>query len=236
MKPKILLVEDDAKLTALLCQYFEQYGFEIESQNSGHQLLERLNRFAPDLLILDMMLPGPDGLSICREVRNQYPGQILFLTASGDDMDQVAALEMGADDYVCKPIQPRVLLARIRTLLRRPSATVPTALATPSPQYLIQMGQLHLDQRRSAATLNDSRVELTQAEFDVLWLLAQNKDTPLSRDVLVKETRGIEYDGLDRTIDNRIAALRKKLGDNPQSPNRIITVRGKGYLLASDQW
>lgn len=239
---QILLIEDDVKLTELLELYLSRNGYNVAVGHSGADAQRLLEEMNPDLLILDLMLPGMDGLSICRAVRATYQGKILILTASDDDMDQVAALEMGADDYVCKPLHPRVLLARIRMLLRRHEEEPVNDEALPVkdggavPAQSLTFGQLAMTGTTKRCTLAGEPINLTPAEFDVLWLLAQHPDQPLSREELVKQTRGIEYDGVDRTIDNRIVILRKKLQDNASQPQRIITVRGKGYLFVSNSW
>lgn len=239
---QILLIEDDVKLTELLDLYLSRNGYQVAIGHSGSDAQRLIEETHPDLLILDLMLPGMDGLSICRAVRASYQGKILILTASDDDMDQVAALEMGADDYVCKPLHPRVLLARIRMLLRRqeddPQSSEATLEASQnvSDTQKVTFGQLALNGTTKRAELSGDLINLTPAEFDLLWLLAKNPDTPLSRETLVRETRGIEYDGVDRTIDNRIVTLRKKLRDDASQPQRIITVRGKGYLFVADSW
>jgi len=236
-QPTLLLVEDDQKLTGLLTQYLQKQGLQVECCHDGNEAPARINALQPDLVILDLMLPGMDGLSICREVRSSYQGKILILTASDDDMDQVAALEMGADDFVVKPLQPRVLLARIRMLLRRSETAASTGAALePDNDRYRQHGGLKLDSSVRSCTLTDTEINLTPSEFDLLWLLASHPDEILSRDALVKATRGIDYDGIDRTIDNKIVSLRKKLSDNPSHPRRIITVRGKGYLFVPDSW
>ena len=154
-----------------------------------------------------------------------------MLTASDDDFDHVAALEIGADDFVTKPIKPRVLLARMRMLLRRvDNEPIQTA------KTVLEFGALSLNQSRHLCEMNGEAVAMTDSEFDLLWLLASTPDQVLSRDVLTKALRGIEYDGLDRTVDNKIVILRKKLGDDSSTPKRIITVRGKGYLFVPDTW
>ncbi|MCV6588879.1 MAG: response regulator [Marinobacterium sp.] len=239
-QPQILLIEDDEKLASLLSQYLQRQGLAIKHCSDGFEAPAQIIEYQPDLVILDLMLPGLDGLSICREVRNQYSGRILILTASDDDMDQVAALEMGADDFVTKPLQPRVLLARIRMLLRRQEMAT-AEMASPSTVEIDnnrfrQHGSLVLDSSVRRCTLADEEINLTPAEFDLLWLLASHPDEILSRESLVKQTRGIEYDGLDRTVDNRIVSLRKKLADSSGQPRRLITVRGKGYLFVPDSW
>ena len=244
MSEKILLIEDDEKLTELLSLYLSRNGFEVEVGHRGTDAEPMLQRSQPELLILDLMLPGMDGLSVCRQVRSLFKGKILILTASDDDMDQVAALEMGADDFVCKPLQPRVLLARIRMLLRRQDnnsqssaekGNEKTAVSADNDSVL-RLGGLELNPLTQRCFLEGELVNITPGEFDLLWYLASNADQVLSRDQLVKQTRGIEYDGVDRTIDNKIVLLRKKLNDNPSLPSRIITVRGKGYLLVSNKW
>lgn len=242
MTEKILLIEDDEKLTKLLSLYLSRNGFEVEVGHSGTDAVPMLSNSDPDLLILDLMLPGMDGLSVCREVRSSYHGKILILTASDDDMDQVAALEMGADDFVCKPLKPRVLLARIRMLLRRkeqPAETSPEhnqSQALPEDSNTVQLGALNLNQMTQRCMLNQQLINLTPSEFELLWILVEHKDHVLSRERLVKLTRGIDYDGIDRTIDNKIVLLRKKLQDDPSLPKRIITLRGKGYLLVASEW
>lgn len=227
---RITLVEDDNKISDLLTNYLRNQHFDVERIDEGSRAGQLILERQPELVILDLMLPGSDGLSICREIRAQYQGKILILTASEDDMDQVAALEMGADDFVNKPIQPRVLLARIRMLLRR-QENVPT-----ESNRERQFGELYLDNARKFCAISQLEVNLTTAEFDLLWLLSSHPDEILSREYLVKETRGIEYDGIDRSIDNKVVILRKKLGDNPSLPRKIITVRGKGYLFVPDRW
>jgi len=235
--PHILLVEDDLKLCQLLSQYLAKQGFSLSTCNEGQLAPQAIIDQQPELVVLDLMLPGMDGLSICREVRTSYQGKILVLTASDDDMDQVAALEMGADDFVTKPLQPRVLLARIRMLLRRSEPLTQTQKETASEnERFRQFGTLSLDSSTRTCNLNSEEVNLTPSEFDLLWFLANHPDEILSRDALVRATRGIDYDGLDRTIDNKVVSLRKKLQDNPAHPRRLITVRGKGYLFVPDSW
>lgn len=242
---KIVLVEDDLKLCELLAYYFRQQQFEVVTVSDGHLATDTIIQHQPDLVVLDLMLPGVDGLTICRNVRPKVNSKILMLTASDDDIDHVAGLEIGADDFVNKPIKPRVLLARIRMLLRRGGEDLAAAdsecLADgekipEKPASECRHGGLNLNGRRKSCILDNEAVCLTDSEFDLLWLLACRPDEVLSREFLVKTTRGIEYDGLDRTIDNKIVSLRKKLKDNPALPRKIITVRGKGYLFVPDRW
>ncbi|MGF1688687.1 response regulator [Photobacterium japonica] len=238
---KMVLVEDDTKLCELLAAYFRQQQFDVTTVFDGAQAQAVIEAIQPDVVILDLMLPGMDGLSVCRQIRDTFFGKILMLTASDDDIDHVASLELGADDFVCKPIKPRVLLARVRMLLRRQSRVAegaPTVEAHEQdpPQFERQYGALVINQRLRACDVAGKAINLTDSEFNLLWLLACRPDEVLTREYLVMATRGIQYDGLDRTIDNKIVTLRKKLGDNPTLPRKIITVRGKGYLFVPDRW
>ncbi|WP_144202392.1 MULTISPECIES: response regulator [Shewanella] len=230
MSIKVVLVEDDEKISQLLSSYLTMQQIETVCVHDGADAVATILAEQPDLVILDLMLPNLDGFSICRQLQPVFDGKILFLTASEDDMDQVAALEMGADDFIIKPIQPRVLLARIRMLMRR------AKVSAPQEQHHLSFGELELNQQRKQCLLAGEEISLTTSEFDLLWLLAAHADEILTREYLVKQIRGIEYDGIDRTIDNKIVVLRKKLGDNPALPRRIITVRARGYLFVPDRW
>jgi len=180
------------------------------------------------------MLPGKDGFEICRAVRARYQGVILMLTARDEDFDQILGLELGADDYIAKPVQPRLLLARIKALLRRSPVSAGGADARRPAE--LTFGSFHISQATRTACLGADCIDLTTAEFDLLWLLANRAGTVLSRDDLLQELRGIGFDGLDRSIDARISRLRKKLNDDPDNPTRIKTVRGKGYLFSKHDW
>jgi len=227
----ILIVEDDQRLAELTRDYLQSNGLTVSIEADGAQAAARILKEQPDLVILDLMLPGEDGLSICRKVRDRYEGPILMLTARADDLDQVLGLEIGADDYVCKPVRPRLLLARIRALLRRREA--PTEVA-PAASKRVKYGPLVVDSALREAWLRGAGIELTGAEFDLLWLLASNPGRTLSREQIFAELRGIEYDGQDRSIDVRISRIRPKIGDDPEHPRLIKTVRGKGYLFVSE--
>lgn len=224
----ILIVEDDQRLAELVREYLEGNGLKVTIEPDGAHAVERIVRDKPDLVVLDLMLPGEDGLSICRRARERYDGPILMLTARADDLDQVLGLETGADDYVCKPVRPRVLLARIRALLRRREQDVP---ATPRR---LEYGPLVIDSALREAWLRGKGIELTGAEFDLLWLLTSNPGRIMSREEILAELRGIEYDGQDRSIDVRISRIRPRIGDDPERPRLIKTVRGKGYLFVSE--
>ncbi|MBU3057155.1 response regulator [Pseudomonas indica] len=229
---QILIVEDDRRLAELTREYLESNGLKVAIEADGAKAAERIVREQPDLVVLDLMLPGEDGLSICRKVRDGYDGPILMLTARTDDMDQVLGLEMGADDYVCKPVRPRVLLARIRALLRRSEG--PSESAGEGAQRRLTFGPLVIDNAMREAWLAERSIELTSAEFDLLWLLASNAGRILSREEIFNSLRGIEYDGQDRSIDVRISRIRPKIGDDPMHPRLIKTVRSKGYLFVGE--
>ena len=226
----ILIVEDDQRLAQLTCEYLQAQGFTVLLENDGAVAVQRIIYEQPDLVVLDLMLPGQDGFSICRDVRADYKGPILMLTARTDDADQVQGLEQGADDYVCKPARPAVLLARIKALLRR-TDSVDIKGAVPD---LLSFGQLTIDNARRSAFLADNPIDLTGAEFDLLWLLAINAGTPLSREKIFSELRGIEYDGVDRSIDVRISRIRPRIGDDGEQPQVIKTIRNKGYLFVRE--
>ena len=226
----VLLVEDDQRLADLTAAYLEQNGFSVIIEQRGDCVLERFRQMQVRLVILDLMLPGLDGMEVCKQLRTIFAGPILILTAISTDIDQVIGLESGADDYVVKPAEPVVLLARVRALLRRHEA------APPARQSVVNLGDLTISELKQEVTIKDQRIELTTQEFDLLWILANQPGTIFSRDELFRLTRGIDYDGLGRSIDVRISRLRRKLGDDPQNPYRIKTVWGKGYLLAPDVW
>ncbi|MBA3981374.1 MAG: DNA-binding response regulator [Alcanivorax sp.] len=228
--PRILIVEDDERLATLTREYLESNGMDITVVNDGEEAVRRIRADQPDLVVLDLMLPGADGLTVCREVRPAFRNPILMLTARTDDMDQVLGLEMGADDYVAKPVKPRVLLARIRALLRR----VETEHERDQPQMRLEFGNLVIDNSAREVVLEGKSVDLTSAEYDLLWLLASNAGNVLSRETIFEKLRGIQYDGQDRSIDVRISRIRPKVGDDPDNPRRIKTVRSKGYLFVKE--
>lgn len=232
--PHILIVEDDARLATLTREYLEGNGFQISIEGDGSRAVERIFREEPDLIILDVMLPGEDGLSICRKVKMEKDTPILMLTARTDDMDQVVGLEMGADDYVAKPVRPRVLLARVRALLRRAEAQTAAPDTTATHAARLDFGDLVIDSSMREAWLNTETIDLTSAEFDLLWLLASNAGRVLTREEIFTALRGIEYDGQDRSIDVRVSRIRPKVGDDPMHPRRIKTVRSKGYLFVKE--
>lgn len=228
-RARVLLVEDSARLAASIRDYLERHQYEVFIEGDGLSVAERFDRLEPDLVILDLMLPGKDGLTICRELRRHDRIPILMLTAKGENIDQVLGLEMGADDYVVKPVEPRVLLARIEALLRRVRSAPHQAR-----EARLVAGRLAIDGARRAATIDARAVELTAGDFDILWLLASRQGTVVTRDEILRVVRGIDYDGLDRSIDARICRLRRKLQEAGGAESMIKTVRLRGYLFAGD--
>ncbi|MAK91310.1 MAG: DNA-binding response regulator [Oceanospirillaceae bacterium] len=231
---RILIVEDDERLATLTKDYLESNGLKVSIEGDGSRAIERIKTEQPDLVVLDLMLPGEDGLAVCRIVRPYYKGPILMLTARTEDLDQVLGLEMGADDYVAKPVRPRVLLARIRALLRRVREVPAEQEMESSSENRLTFGNLVVDSAMREAWLDGESIDLTSAEFDLLWLLSSSAGRVLTREEIFHQLRGIEYDGQDRSIDVRVSRIRPKVGDDPMNPKRIKTVRSKGYLFVKE--
>jgi DNA-binding response OmpR family regulator len=232
---RLLLVEDDPRLAALVREFLVQHGFEVTVEARGDRAVGAILDTRPALVILDLMLPGLNGLDVCRAVRPRYAGPILMLTARDDDLDQILGLEIGADDYLVKPAEPRVLLARVRALLRRHAAIAAEPDTDPAAQALA-FGRLRIDRRARRVTLANAPVPLSTGEFDLLWLLAARAGEPLTRKAILAELRNLTYDGTDRSIDIGISRLRRKLGDDTDPPARIKTLRGQGYQFVPDAW
>jgi DNA-binding response OmpR family regulator len=228
LPPLIVLVEDDLRLSELVRTSLEANGFRVSVEHRGDRVLERVQREKPELLVLDIGLPGRDGFAVCREVRAAHDLPILMLTARDTDIDQVLGLELGADDYVVKPVEPRVLVARINALLRRRRQSFGTE------HKVLRFGGLTIDTAARAVTLNGKLLALTSNEFDLLYALASKPGEIHSREALYLQLYKREYDGLDRTLDVRISHLRKKLEDTDAT--KIRTVWGHGYLFVADAW
>ncbi len=226
-KPQLLLVEDDDELAALLLEYLGMHGFELARVASGDEGIEQIQGTQPDLVILDLMLPGANGLDVCRHVRPHYRGAIMMLTASQSEADHVAGLEIGADDFVTKPIEPRILLARIRAQLRRLQPS------SPNVESVLTLGKLRVDTASRDVRVEDRSVALTTMEFDVLAMLARHAGIAVKREDLYTTVLGIEYDGLDRGIDVHVSRIRRKLQQSGFDTSRLKAVRGVGYLLAA---
>ncbi|MBU3020925.1 response regulator [Aestuariibacter sp. A3R04] len=232
--PHIILVEDDARLRTLVRHFLVQNQFDVTDMPDGNSLLSTVKVSPPSLVILDVMLPGDDGFSLCKQLRRHYQGPLLFMTAKDDDFDQVLGLEIGADDYITKPIEPRVLLARINAILRRASVNHHPAQSESPP--VLTFGKLTIDRAARSVTLAGETINLTSHEFDMLWLLAENAASVVDRNTIYEEIIGREYDGLDRSADVRVSRLRKKLKDNASNPYRIKTIWGKGFFFVADAW
>ncbi|MEM9491988.1 MAG: response regulator transcription factor [Myxococcota bacterium] len=222
---KILVVEDDRTLADLTAAVLASEGFSASVLYSGEGAVEQVRASRPDLLILDLMLPGKDGFTICRECRAFYLGPVLMLTARDADVDQVLGLEFGADDYVIKPVVPRVLVARIRALLRR------SARGSAAVDSHIDLGAVIIRPAERAVYVDHSPVVLTSAEYDLLYYLTERRGTVVERDELYRELRGVEYDGIDRSIDLRISRIRAALRKVAPSAQIIHTVHGRGYMI-----
>lgn len=228
-QPHILLIEDDTSLAEWILDYLASHSYRVSHVGRGDEAIVAIHELKPDLLILDVMLPHKNGFDICKEARAFFSNPILMLTACAEEADEILGLELGANDYVSKPVKPRVLLARVKALLRRDQIEVPLVTT-------LIFGQLKITEANKAVSLDGESINITSNEFEVLWLLASNAGKVISREELVTQLRGIEYDGLDRSIDIRISRLRKKLHDNTAQPFRIKTIWAKGYLFAADAW
>ncbi|MGH8864467.1 MAG: response regulator [Burkholderiales bacterium] len=229
---EILLIEDDRRLAELTATYLEQNGLRVAVEPRGDRAIERFTSECPRLVLLDLMLPGADGLTICRALRRICDVPILMFTARDTDLDQVIGLEAGADDYITKPVDPIVLLARVRALLRRAERSAAPA----NRRADIVLGGLRISESSREVWLHGNAVPLTTQEFELLRLIADHAGQLVSRDEVFRAMRGIAYDGLDRSIDGRISKLRRKLGDDAAAPTRIKTIWGKGYLLVPEAW
>jgi two-component system phosphate regulon response regulator OmpR len=234
LKTRILVVDDDQRLRELLVRYLGEQGLEARAVPDGTGMDKHLARERYDLVVLDLMLPGEDGLAICRRLRAQTDcPAILMLTAKGDDVDRIVGLEMGADDYLAKPFNPRELVARINAVLRRRRPAGPPG--APAAQAEVhRFGAFELDLAARRLTREGRDVPLTTGEFSVLKVLAQHPRQPLSRDKLMAFARGREYEVFDRSIDVQISRLRKIVEDDPARPRHIQTVWGFGYVFVPD--
>lgn len=230
MAQHILVVDDDRQIVRLVRAYLEQAGYTVTVAYDGNEVLPAVRHARPDLIVLDLMLPGRDGWEITRLLRSDptLAGiPILMLTARVEDTDKIVGLELGADDYVTKPFNPRELVARVRAILRRVGG------AEPAPR-LLRAGAIVLDPHRHEVTLNGQPVDLTPAEFDILRALLEQPDRTLTRSELIERAFGYSYEGLERTVDSHIKNLRRKLEEDPRQPRYIQTVYGVGYRLKGD--
>ena len=223
MNSRLLIIDDDEKLNKLLTDYLGKMGFEVMSATLPSQGLEKLERESPDLVILDVMLPEMDGFEVCRTIRQSSTIPVIMLTARGEVMDRVVGLEIGADDYLPKPFEPRELVARIQSVLRRVHAKNKSGVKN--------IGSLSIDFHKLEVTVDDKPAGLTSSEFECLALLVNNSGKVLNRDQIIEQLRGIEWDAFNRSVDITMSRLRQKLGDDPKNPRFIKTIWGTGYLF-----
>lgn len=222
----ILIIDDDPELSALLREYLGSRGHSVEYALSGQAGLERLRSGGIDLVVLDVMMPGMDGLEVLTAIRRDSAIPVVMLTARGEDTDRIVGLEMGADDYLAKPFNPRELLARIKAVLRRSGG----AMSSGEDMALHAAG-IRLDASRREVRVDGTLVALTTTEFEILRVLLSAAGRVIPRERLMEQARGQEWSAYDRSVDVHISHLRKKLGDDPRRPNRIKTVRGVGYFI-----
>lgn len=225
----ILLVDDDVALCELMSDYLSQNGFEISTCHEGEASIEMARQQPPDLIVLDLMLPGMDGLTVCRHMRGFFDGPIVMFTALEEEIDEVAGLETGADDYIKKPVSPRLLLARIRALFRRRDARDQA-----NSSRTITINELTVDPGRHEVSYQGRPVKLTTIEFDLIHALATRAGQIVTRDELFESLRHLEYDGLDRSVDLYVSRIRKKIGDSSRNPKVIKTIRGSGYMCMQE--
>lgn len=236
--PHVLVVEDDKDLAHWMADYLKAKDYQVSVFHRGDEAVPFILAQNPDVVILDGMLPGLDGLDVCKAVRPIFSNAIIMVSARDEEIDEVLGLEMGADDYLTKPVRARALLARIRKHLDRQATLKLSDVSTSSPSQTDRLvfNNLVVDKLAMEVLLNGIQIKLSSNEFDILWLLAEQAGQLVTRDQLVQQLRGFDYDGFDRSIDLRISRLRKKLGDESTQPFRIKTIWGKGYLFAKDAW
>ena len=221
---RVLIVDDDKRLNTLLTEYLGRFGYSVQTVDHPHAALRLLQAGRPDLVVLDIMLPDMDGLAVCRKVRETSRVPIIMLTARGDVADRIVGLELGADDYLSKPFEPRELVARIEAVLRR---------VGPRDEEVVRAGPLEMNWTTRTTTMNGRAVELTTAEFELLGLLIRNPGRVMTRDRIMEAMRGIDTDAFDRSVDVLVSRLRQKLGDDPKRATFIRTVRGVGYSFGA---
>ena len=229
MADAVLIIDDDARLAAMLGDYLAENGFSVSSAGSGEAGLAQLRRQPADAVVLDVMLPDMDGFETCRRIRAFSQVPVLMLTAKGEETDRIVGLELGADDYLPKPFNPRELLARLKAVLRRSGRAMDAA----RPE--LRFGRLEIDPGSRTVRLDGAETSLTSYQFDLLVALAQNAGRVLSRDQLMDLVKGAELEAFDRSIDVHVSRIRAAIETDPKHPRRIITVRGAGYVFARHQ-
>jgi DNA-binding response OmpR family regulator len=227
MTSRLLIIDDDKRLSEMVADYLGEAGLRVTAAPTAREGETLLKREAFDALILDLMLPDADGLEVCRRIRQASDLPILMLTARGDAMDRVVGLEIGADDYLPKPFEPRELLARVRALLRRRGAS--------APRDALRFGRLEIDRGSRRVTIDGEERTLTSHQFSMLVALAEHAGRVMSRDALMDLMKGEALEAFDRSIDIHVSRIRAAIEDDPKNPRRIITVRGAGYVFAREQ-
>ena len=227
MAEQVLIVDDDVRLSAMIADYLRDNGFEVSRAATASTGLDDLSRIAPDAVILDIMLPDMDGFEACRRIRATSDVPILMLTAKGDETDRIVGLELGADDYLPKPFNPRELLARLKAILRRRNGG--------ARAKVLRFGKLEIDPGSRAVTVEGRNALITSYQFDLLVALATNAGRTLSREQLMDMVKGEELEAFDRSIDVHVSRIRAAIETDPKHPRRIVTVRGAGYVFARYQ-
>lgn len=227
MNPTILIIDDDAKLNLLLKDFFKDFGFTTLTAIHPEDGLKIIKQKSPDIIILDVMLPEMNGFEVCKTVRKFSNIPIIMLTAKGELMDRVVGLELGADDYLAKPFEPRELVARIQSVLRR--------IHPVDKNQVRKFGSMAINFNKHTVELNGKNIEMTTNEFSVLCLLARNQNKVLTRDQILDEMSGIECDAFNRSVDITMSRLRQKLNDNPKNPSFIKTIWGTGYMFVAEE-
>ena len=226
MTHRILVVDDEVQIVRVLRGYLERAGFAVLTANDGREGLRLARQERPDLVILDLMLPGMDGLDVCRALRKDSELPIIMLTARVEETDRLIGLELGADDYVTKPFSPREVVARVRAVLRRTRPDAPRA-----QDEVLRLGELRLDTSRRMLAAGQRQVELTPSEFEILRVMLSSPGRVFSRAQLLEAAQGVTYEGYERTIDTHIKNLRHKIEEHPRRPRYLLTVHGVGYKI-----
>ncbi|MGD9900130.1 MAG: response regulator transcription factor [Calditrichaceae bacterium] len=226
MKRKNLVIDDDQKLNELLSEYLSKFGYDVKTEINPFDGLRAIKSEKPDLIILDVMLPDMEGFEVCKMIRKEHTIPVIMLTARGDVTDRIVGLELGADDYVPKPFEPRELVARIQTVLRRSEGSINVNTKT--------IGSLRIDYNKHLVELSGKPVDLTTAEYQILTFFVRNSGKVLERDQILENMRGLEWDAFNRSVDVLISRLRQKLQDDPKNPEYIKTIWGAGYMFIGD--
>jgi DNA-binding response OmpR family regulator len=223
---QVLIIDDDPKLNRLLTDFLNGFGFKVYTALTPSQGLKKLQRNKPDMVILDVMLPEMNGFDVCKKIRRESEVPVIMLTARGDPMDRIVGLELGADDYLAKPFEPRELVARIQAVLRR--------LSPQSTADRRTFGRLTIDHKKREALIDGVNIGLTTNEYTALWLLCRHAGDVLDRDRILQELRGIDSEAFNRSVDITMSRIRQKLGDDPKAPTFIKTVWGTGYVFIGE--